>query len=89
MGIRHILTFTREPIECDMAEAFCPVTKPCNICNEYFNQLPLMERIFIEIPRRMGLFVAYDMAAFWNGTATTEQVKKRKKKLQKANRIRK
>lgn len=47
--------FKRAPIECDMAEVFCPVQKPCNDCNEFFNSLPFFERAYWEIPRYYGL----------------------------------
>jgi hypothetical protein len=53
--LRYYIAFKRPPIECDMAERFCPVRKPCNECNEYFNSLPVWDRVYFEIPRWIGL----------------------------------
>lgn len=73
MSLRHILTFTREPVDCDLAGVYCPVSRPCNLCNEYFNSLPLLVRANREIPRRILLFRVYGWRAFWRGTATEEE----------------
>lgn len=78
--ICHLLTFRRLPVECDMAEAFCPVRKPCNECNEYFNSLPLRTRIQFEVPRRWGLLLAFGWRAAVRGIATDEEFKERKRK---------
>ena len=74
MSLRHILTFTREPVDCDLAGVYCPVSRPCNLCNEYFNSLPLLERMSREIPRRISLLREYGRGAFWRGSATREEV---------------
>ena len=84
--MKYLLTFRRAPVECDMAEAFCPVRKPCNECNEYFNSLPLRERIAIEIPRRWGLLGAYGWRAALRGIATDAELKAWKAKNKKARR---
>lgn len=73
MSIKHILTFTREPIDCDIAESICLVHKPCNQCNEYFNSLPIVERARVEIPRRIGLANKYGWRAGIRGVATDKE----------------
>ena len=74
MSLAHILTFKREPVDCDLAGVYCPVDRPCNNCNAYFNTLPLLERMNIEIPRRISLLREYGRGAFWRGSATREEV---------------
>lgn len=80
MGIKCIITFTREPVDCDLAEWYCPVSKPCNQCNEYFNSMPILERAKIEIPRRIGLLTAYGYRAFFRGQGTLEEIKRYKRR---------
>ena len=80
MSIKHIVTFTREPRDCDMAESCCPVAKPCHICDDHFNSLPLLDRAMVEIPRRWGLLRAYGWRAFLRGYGTDEEYKRYKAK---------
>lgn len=75
MSLKHILTFKREPVSCDLAEVYCPVSRPCNNCNEHFNALPLLVRVNTEIPRRISLLRLYGWRAFWRGMATEEEVR--------------
>lgn len=84
MSIKHILTFTREPIDCDMAESMCPVHKPCNRCNEHFNSLPIWTRAIVEVPRRYTLFTAFGWKAFMSGSGTFDQFRVYRNKLNKA-----
>ena len=83
MSVNHIITFTREPRDCDMAERYCPVAKPCHICDDYFNSLPLLDRAMVEIPRRWRLLRAYGWRAFLRGMATDKEYKEYKKAQRK------
>ena len=56
MNLRYYIAFKRPPVDCGEAGRLCfEKQSPCNDCNEYFNSLPLWDRVYFEIPRWIGL----------------------------------